>query len=312
MPTTTNDNIESLSLTLKTPESAADAAAVASMLRAIVVLVDETKRELGAETEIAIRVRPFTEGSLEIPFDLIVYGAGALLGFNAMVSQILKTIQQVVDLRKSLKGTPSAAASTESLRHDAASPAFTRSTVANINQNPRVNSALHQAFVDLDNDKEITGVRVVDETTGEELVSVDREEFAYFRTPAATLSENPPLERTRKVTTTLTIHTPVLQGPKKWTFIYEGLQISVSIKDQIFLAQVAGGVEAFRNGDRLSVDLEIGEKFVPAIAEYERTKRYAITKVHEHIPRPLPPVQTIFKFPDAPEAKSPEEQEGTK
>lgn len=45
------ENSELLSLTLKTPESAADAAAVASMLRALVVLIEETQEELKAESD---------------------------------------------------------------------------------------------------------------------------------------------------------------------------------------------------------------------------------------------------------------------
>ena len=102
----TGREIESLSLRLRTPESTADAEAVASMLHALVVLIKEANERVGDGREISIRVRPFEEGSLEIPFDLIVYGGAGLLAVNSVVSQILKTIQQAVDLKKSLKGKP--------------------------------------------------------------------------------------------------------------------------------------------------------------------------------------------------------------
>lgn len=291
MPTSKSDSIESLSLTLKTPKSAADAAAVASMLHAIVVLVHETKRELDTDTQIAIRVRPFTEGSLEIPFDLIVYGAGALLGFNAVVSQILKTIQQVVDLRKSLKGTSTASRLPEGEHTEVVNATYIENAVLNVNQNPQVNAALHQAFVDLGNDKEVTGVRLVDRTTGEELIAIEREEFPYFRYTDDVPTDDMPGDRVRGVSATLTIHSPVLAGKAKWKFIYDGLTISASMNDQTFLEKVRARAERFAAGDRLEVRLEIGEKYDEIISDYKRSGQYVVVRVLRHMSPPSPPKQ---------------------
>ena len=97
-----------------------------------------------------------------------------------------------------------------------------------------------------------------------------------------------PQDRIRTIEVLLTIHSPVLQGTAKWKFVYEGKQVSSSIKDEKFLEKVSDGAEAFRNEDRLKVELEIGEKYVAAILDYERTNQYSIAEVLEHIPRPEP------------------------
>ena len=54
MPKPEQENTELLSLTLKTPESAADATAVASMLRALVVLIEKTQDKLRIEGDFSI------------------------------------------------------------------------------------------------------------------------------------------------------------------------------------------------------------------------------------------------------------------
>jgi len=313
MPASTNDNIESLALTLKTPESAADAAAVASMLRAIVVLVEEAERDLGPDIQFSLRVHPLKEGSLEIPIQILVLGAAAsLFTFNPKLAALLETIKTFFDLKKVLKG----ASVDDKLVNDGINVGGItikgNNNVINIIQVPRVEDAFEQAAIDVEKDPAITGVKLIDNTSGKELADIPREELRYLRKPVAIEAEEIPPERARTVPATLTIHTPVLQGTKKWTLVYEGRQIFVSIKDQDFLAKVDAGVEEFRNGDRLIVDLEIGEKFNPAIDDYEWTRQFAITKVHEHIRRSVQipdgeKKQTTFTFPDAPEATPPEE-----
>lgn len=284
--TKTIDQAESVTLRLRTPESTADAAVVASMLHALVVLIEETNRGIGDQREIAIRVRPFEEGSLEIPFDLIVYGGVGLLAINTAASQILKTIQQAVDLKKSLQGKPP-----EKLATDASSqsPLILNSgnnVVINLVQNPHVTAALHQAFVDVEKDQAIEGVQIVDNTTSEELVNISRPEFPYFRYPEADENEPLPDERVRGEQTTLIIHSPVLAGKAKWKFIYEGATISASMADESFLGRVRGRAEQFAAGDRLQVLLEIGEKYDDSTSAYRRTGQYVVRQVLKHSPPP--------------------------
>ena len=56
--------------------------------------------------------------------------------------------------------------------------------------------------------------------------------------------------------------------------------------DESFLERVRGRDEQFAAGDRLVVDLEIGEKYDEATSAYRRTGRYTVTKVLKHSPPP--------------------------
>ncbi len=262
------------------------------MLNALVVLIEETQDELQIEGEFSIRVNPPREGSVDIPLQIFLFGATAtLFTFNPGLSKVLDTLKSLFDLKQYFKGEqPSEKAIKDGV--SVGNIMITGGTnIINIVNQPRVDAALDQAAQDLEKDESLTGVKLVNKSTGEEIVDLPRETFRYLRSPEAGQLHDVPSDRVRKVETLLTVHSPVLEGTAKWKFVYEGRQISASIKDEEFLKEVTSGVEAFRNGDRLKVKLEIGEKFVAAIQDYERTNKFAIREVFEHIPRPKPPKQ---------------------
>ena len=292
MPKVEQENTELLSLTLKTPESAADAAAVASVLRALVVLIEETQNELQIEGEFSVRVNPFKEGSLEIPVQIFLVGtATSLLTFNPGLTKLLDTLKSVFDLKKYFKGE---SPTEKSLQDNVSVGNITingGNNVINIIQQRRVEEAFDQAARDLEEDKSLTGMKLVNKTSGEEIANIPREEFKFLRISDNAQASDVPQDRIRNVEALLTIHSPVLEGTAKWKFVYEGKQVLASIKDDKFLKKVSNGVEAFRNGDRLKVELEISEKYVPAILDYERTNQYSIARVLDHLPRPEPKKQ---------------------
>lgn len=157
MPKPEQENTELLSLTLKTRESAADAAAVASMLRALVVLIEETQEELQIEGEFSIRVNPFKEGSLEIPIQVFLVGAAAsLFTFNPGLAKLLDTLKSVFELKKYFKGEPP----TEKAMQDGVSVGNITikgsNNVINIIQQRRVEEAFDQVAQDLEKDESLS------------------------------------------------------------------------------------------------------------------------------------------------------------
>lgn len=262
------------------------------MLHALVVLIEETQDELRIDGEFSIRVNPPKEGSLEIPLQIFLFGTTAtLFAFNPGLGKLLDTLKSVFDLKKFFKGEQP----TDKAIQDGVSVGNITisggTNVINIINQPRVESAFDQAALDLENDESLTGMKLTNKSTGEEIANLPRDEFRYLRIPGHGPSSDAPQDRVRIVEAALTIHSPVLQGAAKWKFVYEGRQISAPIRDDVFLEKVSNGAEAFRNGDRLKVELEIGEKYVAAILDYERTNKYEIAKVLDHIPRPKPSAQ---------------------
>lgn len=93
---------------------------------------------------------------------------------------------------------------------------------------------------------------------------------------------------------------PVLVGAAKWKFTYDGRAISANVHDETFMGRVQSRAERFAAGDRLEVDLEIGESWNAAIADYEQTGRFAVIKVYRHTQPPSgPPQMEMFPEDDA-------------
>lgn len=157
----------------------------------------------------------------------------------------------------------------------------------NIVQNPQITTALHQAFVEVEKDNAIEAVQIIDNTSKEVIVHIERPEFPYFKFPEFTEDEELPEERVRGERTTLVVHTLVLAGKGKWKFINDGVTISASMDDESFLERVRGRTEQFGAGDRLDVDLEISEKYDDTTSAYRRTGKYVVTKVLKHSPPPV-------------------------
>ena len=223
-----------------------------------------------------------------------MYDNRSPIAVNSVVSQILKTIQQAVDLKKSLKGKPPQKLPDPS---DEQSPTVINSgdnVVINIVQNPQVIAALNQAFVEVEKDNAINSVQIIDNTSHQEIVNIARQEFPYFKYPEVTEDEELPEERVRGERTTLVVHTPVLAGKGKWKFINDGATISASMADESFLERVHGRAEQFAAGDRLDVDLEITEKYDDATSAYRRTGKYVVTKVLKHSPPPNQKQRDLF------------------
>lgn len=181
MPDRIEDAGESLSLRLITPESAADAESVSALLHALVVLIEETGRGLSDDIDVSIRVRAFEEGSLEIPFDVVVLGAATLFEFSPRLSQILSNVKQYVEIRKSLRGRSIEEATDENVVTIDGIVVQGDHNVVNVINNPQVTTAVHEAMIGLDRDPDVSEVRLRNDTTGEEIASINRSEFPYFR-----------------------------------------------------------------------------------------------------------------------------------
>ena len=190
------------------------------MLRALVVLIEETQSELKIEGEFSVRVNPFKEGSLEIPVQVFLVGAAAsLFTFNPGLAKILDTLKSVFELKKYFKGEPP---SEKTLQDSVSVGNITingGNNVINIIQQRRVEEALDQAAQDLEKDESLTGMKLVNQSSGEEIANIPREDFKYLRIPSNGRGAEVPQDRIRTVEALLTIHSPVLQGTAKWKFV---------------------------------------------------------------------------------------------
>ena len=288
MPTAQTPTVGSLSLVIGSDDSSAQAAAVSALLDTFVKLIDASREQLGFEIDVEVRVHPFEEGSLEIPFDVILLGSAAVLfEYQNELHQLIQMVKDYLAVKKALRGHSAADALQDDRLVVQGITVTGDNNVINILQNPDVNATVNTAFSRVAADPRIREVRVEDNSTHEEIARIARDEFHYFQDGRSIESPDRP-ERRRRTTATLTIRSAVLEGGLKWRFNYDGQSISADMKDQSFLDRVAARVERFAAGDRLEVRLEIGESFNSTIGDYERNGKFAVLEVYRHIAQPPP------------------------
>jgi hypothetical protein len=150
--------------------------------------------------------------------------------------------------------------------------------------NPQINVAVDRAAADVLADNTIKGIAVLAGQARETIATISRDELPKFRhDPNAPPADG--LTRTRSLTTTLVIHTPVLEGKAKWKFIFDGHTISADIRDHEFMGKVSLGEESFAAGDRLEVELTVTEEFDNSLATYKAAE-HAVLRVRKHTKKP--------------------------
>ena len=238
-----------------------------------------------------LKARPFSEGSFEIPLELVILGGASLFDNQPLIDEILRMLKQYFEAKKLLRGQPP-----PSPRSDGGSVVIhgdleISNSVVNILVNAKVNTAVDRAAVDVAADETIKHIKVL---TGEErtvLTTVEREELEYFRTGNDTGPRAP--TRDRQETTEVIIKSPVFEGNARWKFIWKSHTILADISDEDFMERVRAGNEAFAAGDRLEVDLVVHERYDEALATYEESG-YSIMRVHRHSKRPRRGERTLF------------------
>lgn len=281
---------EELVVRLGTPIAEANAAAVASMMQAVVAIVEEAQKQIKSNDEILVKARPFSEGSFEIPLELVLVGAALSFDNYPLIEHVLRLLKEYISIRKVLQGSPLPPAAKDGSIVVQGNITVTNSVV-NILMNSQVNTAMDKVATDVKADTTIQSVKVLRGKEREPIATIERGELDYFRyDPNSAVLEGQ--KRDRPVQTTLIIHTPVLEGRGKWKFILDGRTVSADIKDEDFMQRVKAGNEVFAAGDRLVVDLIIHEEYAQSLATYQ-SKKHTIVKVYDHTMRP---VNGVFDF----------------
>lgn len=292
-------------ISLGTPTSEASAAAAAAWMQAVVAVLEEAQNQLGKPGIIHIRARPFTAGSLEIPLDLVVFGAAWLLTDPPVILNVLDMFKSYIELRKLIGGGSSDENRSKSADAGTVNQSQVSTHTMNIMQNCNVTNNIHIAATEVMKDRAIEHVAFLVGEKKYKLTEIGRDEMPQFQEPSTQDEEHGQFKkRTKKAT--LIVRTAVLKGKGKWTVEYNKRSTEVKIADESFLRNVEAGEERFASGDRLEVDLEITEEFDSSIQGYTE-KGYTVTKVHSHSPRPDTTPKQLFgdekKSPKRPRRK---------
>ncbi|MDP3112102.1 MAG: hypothetical protein Q8M71_08380 [Thermodesulfovibrionales bacterium] len=282
---------DSFSLHFGCKDNAVDSKTLVASLTAFTEIIEQVNEEIGTRKEIEVRVKPFVEGSFDIPFDLIeVAVAGVLSSGNVShIPEIIKIFVELVKLKLSLKGEEpkqleEISAGVQVTTNDGNVTVVDKRTINIYQNNTIVDSSFENHFRRLADDETIDDFQLRDKQS-RALVSVKREEFKNIvgQPEKELIAET--MDRTDSIieNVKLSVYKIVFDNKSKWEFYYRGNKIPAKILDNDFNNRAISG-ESFANGDMLEVELRINRVF-DKIANIFVNKSYEITRVDRHIPR---------------------------
>jgi hypothetical protein len=254
--------------------------------------INEINSTLGTGKEITINVKPFEEGSFEVPFELVelaVFGALNLPNVSS-IPGVIKILKEFIDIKINLKGFPPREVKKTNQGLSLTSQSgdvynISRVTGDLVFNNVTINESFNRGLSQLQNDKELIEYSILD-SKRKPIVTIKPKELAYFTPQEDVCSVIEQLEskKQKEVSATLRVHKVVFDTTSKWGFIYKGNKISAKITDANFHEKVQRGGR-FGKGDILEVLMEIHQEFDEAVGVFIN-KSYIIAKVLNHMPKP--------------------------
>lgn len=281
------ENSDLFVLHFGTPVNELEVHILTETLSAFSTAIQEINSSMFTGKGISIRVRPFEEGSFEVPFELIEFLVAGMLSAPNLPSipEIIKVLREFIEIKIRLKGRPpqkvdSTGDGVQITTNEGEVIHVERVTGDLVVNNVQINNSFNRSMNRLADDKSIDRLELQDRNR-KKLVAVDSEEFSYFGSPDRVSEDG---TRVREIRAVLNVRKIVFDFTSMWGFYYDGVKISAKILDKEFLEQVQTEGR-FGNGDTLDVLLRIHQEFDVGVNTYVN-KKYEIVEVLSHQPRP--------------------------
>jgi hypothetical protein len=287
------EHVETLTLTYESSTHRAGARAVGAGILTVQSMIDEVQRAFKENEQILVKARPFAEGSLEIPLDLIVLGAVIVLNEYPLLQKVRDVIARYFEIKKRLRGQPIEVEDGNVIIIDNSPIHVDEITLQFLDPGSIVSKTCSDAFRAIEEDLDIKAVRVTSSASSKPLAHVPREEFRYYH-PETPIGEQNLGQKREESRETLTVRQPAFEAELAWRFVWHGMKILAKIQDNDFQKRVEEGKESFTAGDRLEVDLCRWQEYDPAALTYV-DRQYVITRVHAHNRRPQEESRALFQ-----------------
>jgi len=274
------EHTETLTLTYESNVHRADAKAIGASILTIQAMIDEVQDAFKENERILLKARPFAQGSLELPLDLIILGAAVVLHEYPLLQKIREVITQYFDIKKRLRGKPVQVKEGNVLIIENSSVHVDEITLHFLDPGGEVSKRCSEAFHAIEKDPDINAVSVSTSASSKPLAHVSRQEFNYYH-PDIPISEQNLGTQEERSRETLIIRQPAFDADLAWRFVWHGTKISARILHEEFQKRVEEGQESFVAGDSLDVDLHRLQEYDPNSLTYI-DKQYTITHVWKH------------------------------
>lgn len=266
-----------------------DANLLVSNLMHTTTVIQELNRNLDSGKKIDIKIKALDKGSFLIHIDLVETAVSSLsnlltkdnIEFSGV---IIANLVGLIELKKFLKGKKEKSKTKEGdkvrIENQNGDTIIIENFVQNIYENNTIiRDSLSQSFEAIDKDGSITGFEITDREE-KPLVRVDRNEFDFMSMNSEEIVEG---EKTIIKAAVLNIVRISFDKKLKWEFYLKGNKITAKVNDPDFQKRIDKG-ESFAKGDVLEVELEIKQKFDPAVNTYIN-RSYKINRIINHISR---------------------------
>lgn len=156
-------------------------------------------------------------------------------------------------------------------------------TIVNVYNNRVVREAISKSFATVDEDENVAGVEISNETTNVP-VFFEREEFPQLQYNDFEHEEDMPERIEEVVEARLTIISLNFERGNRWQFMYNGFKIAMTVKDDALMERIEQGAR-FGKGDSIRVKMRIIKEYNKSYKAYEN-KSYRIIEFLEHIIAP--------------------------
>ena len=253
-------------------------------------IINEVKSELFPEQKLDIKVKPLPKGSWQIELMMILSSDQTIFtpefAIGALTA-ITGTVIGIIQIKQALKGKKPENIIEQDNENvtiqssENVSITTTKKTYNIYANNLSVNYSLKKTFEIIDEDEEISGIKLIDEKQNE-LLRVERPQFIDISADNEIFEEQSKEEIIKDAG--FRIFKVVFGEGYKWQFYYLGNKINVDIRDDNFIKRVESGEEDFSSGDQIIADLKIKKLYDKRVDTYIN-KSYIIEKVSRHIKR---------------------------
>lgn len=250
-------------------------------------VVDAANNVMGCGSKrLKVRINAIEKGSFVVDIELVESLLKTLFSSESVgyAASVCAVVGGVFGVYRKLKGAPVKDGQRESFSNSiqCGDGAFVNQIV-NVYNSPVAREAISKSFSTVDADESVACVSVESDSGN---VSFDRSEFKSLQYNNFDHENEEFEDREVFADARLVILSLGFEPGSRWNFSYNGVKISMNVKDDALMRQIDKGMR-FGKGDAIRVKLKIVQKYMPEYMTYQDTS-FRIVEFYEHCPAQLP------------------------
>jgi hypothetical protein len=247
-------------------------------------IITEANKELsGGSKSVTVKINAIEKGSFILDVGLqesmqSIFSSGSV----SYLASLITISSAAFSLYNKYRGRPVSKKEVEdsiSIKIEGGNNTVSVNNITNIYNNRVVREAISSSIEKANDDPNVEGISI----SGEKVIPVTfkKENFKDLIYTDFDKEQDRPLEEDEYVDTKLVITGLKFDRGGRWSFIYNGFPISMTVKDDALMNQINNGAR-FGKGDSIRVKLKIIKKYNPDFNAYQN-KSYRIEEFYEHI-----------------------------